>query len=106
MNIYTVQRQDQFEHDFPCDLITNIGCYTTMSKALKAAKREYERMHDEYENEMLKYSDKDICDRDKYGSGVLHVEADDECGYYAIIFCSEEHCAIHCVWVNEWKLED
>lgn len=102
MNIYTVQRQDKFDYDFSVTLL-NLGYYTDKAKAIERAKKEYESMQGEYEDEMLKYSDKDMYDPDEYGSGSLYVEADDEDGFYYIGFGADEHFESHCTWVEVWK---
>ena len=85
MKIYTVQRQDKFDYDFSVSLV-NLGCYSDKAKAIARANKEYGCMQGEYEDEMLKYSDKDIYDPDEYSSGALYVETDDEDGYYGIVF--------------------
>lgn len=105
MKVYTVQRQDEFDYDFSV-LLTNLGCYADKAKAIARSKAEYERMQGEYEDEMLKYSDTDIYDPEEYCSGALDVEADDECGFYAITFGAEEHYETHGVWVDEWKVQE
>lgn len=104
MKIYTVQRQDKFDYDFSA-LLVNLGCYSDKTKAIARAKREYERMQGEYEDEMLKYSDKDIYDPEEYDSGALYVETNDEDGYYIITYGADEHYESHGVWVDEWDLE-
>ena len=105
MKIYTVQRQDKFDYDFSVSLV-NLGCYSDKAKAIARAKKEYGCMQGEYEDEMLKYSDKDIYDPNEYDSGALYVETDDEDGYYIITFGADEHYESHGVWVDEWELEE
>lgn len=105
MKIYTVQRQDKFDYDCSV-LLTNIGCYTDKAKAIARSKSEYESMQGEYEDQMEKYSDKDIYDPEEYGSGALYVEEDNECGYYIITFGLHEDYETHGVWVDEWELQE
>lgn len=105
MKVYTVHRQDKFDYDFSVELV-NLGCYTDKAKAVARAKKEYECMQGEYEDKMLKYSDKDIYDPDEYGSGALYVETDDEYGFYLISFGTDEHYESHIAWVDEWEVEE
>lgn len=59
MKNYTVERMDKYDYDFSVE-IKKGGCYSDKEKALKRAKEIYEMMCGEYENEMLRYSDKDV----------------------------------------------
>ena len=105
MKVYTVERQNKFDYDFSVELL-KIGCFFDRAKAIALAKEKFESMQGEYEDEMLKYSDKDIYDPDEYDSGALYVEEDDEYGYYCISFGAEEHYESHIVWVEEWDVEE
>ena len=104
MRVYTVHRQNKFDYDFSVELL-NFGCYVNKEKAMAEAKREFGRMQGEYEDEMLKYSDRDVYDPDEYDSGALYVEADDEDGFYFISFGAQDHYESHIVWVDEWEVQ-
>lgn len=105
MKIYTVLRQNKIDYDFSVELL-KVGCFLGKAKAIALAKKEYESMQAEYEDQMLKYSDKDIYDPDEYESGATYTEEDDEHGYYCISFGIDEHYESHCVWVDEWDVEE
>lgn len=105
MKVYTVQRQNKFDYDCSVELL-NLGCYADKEKAIARAKQEYERMQGEYEDEMLKYSDKDVYDPDDYDSGALYVEADDEEGFYLITYGADEHYENHIAFVDEWEVQE
>ena len=105
MKVYTVQRQDKIDYDFSVELL-NLGCFASKEKAAERAMVEYESMQGEYEDQMLKYSDKDIYDPDEYGSGALYVEEDIADGYYVITYGADEHHECHSVWVDEWDIEE
>ena len=103
MKVYTVYRQDKFDYDFSVSLL-KLGCYSDRDKAVEVAKKEYESMHGEYEDEMLKYADKNIYDPEEFGSGALFVEEDD--GVYFISFGADEDYESHTAWVDEWDVEE
>lgn len=73
-------------------------------KALQRAKKIYESMCGEYEDEMVRYSDKDYYEDES--DGALYVEEDAENGYYEISFGYEEHHEYHSVAVEEWELKE
>lgn len=105
MKVYTVERQNKFDYDFAVELL-KVGCFLDMQKAIELAKKEYESIQAEYEDQMLKYSDEDIYNPHEHDSGALYVEEDDECGFYFISFGNDEHYESHCVWVEEWDVTE
>ena len=103
MKIYTVERMDKYDYDFSVE-IKKYGAFRDRKKALKRAKEIYERMCGEYEDKMLRYSDKDVYS-DEY-NGSLYVEEDPEYGYYEISFGCDGPYECHSVAVEEWEMED
>lgn len=103
MKIYTVEGMDKYDYDFSVEL-TKHGCFADKGKALQTAKRVYETMCGEYEDEMVRYSDEDSYE--DIASGKLYVEEDPENGYYCIAFGFEEHYECHSVAVEEWEIEE
>ena len=103
MKIYTVERMDKYDYDFSVQ-IKKGGCYSDKNKALERAKKVYESMCGEYEDEMLRYSDED--EYPEVGEGALEVEEDPENGYYRISFGFEEDYEVHCIAVEEWEMEE
>ena len=104
MQVYTVHRQNKYDYDFSVELL-NLGCYADKEKAMEEAKREYERMQGEYEDDMLHYSDTAAYDPDEYDSGALYVESDDEDGFYFISFGAKDKYESHIVWVDEYEVD-
>lgn len=102
MKIYTVNRQDKVDYDCSVCLL-KLGCFSDRDKAVEIAKKEYQSMQGEYEDKMLKYSNKDIYDPEEYSSGALFVEEDN--GLYFISFGADEEYESHTVWVEEWDLD-
>ena len=89
MKVYTVERMDKYDYDFSVE-IRKEGCYSDKNKALERAKKVYESMCSEYEDDMLRES----------------VEEDPEYGYYAISFGYDEDYEFHSVAVEEWEMEE
>lgn len=103
MRIYTVERMDKYDYDFSV-VLRKCGAFEDRKKAIRKAKEVYDSMCGEYEDEMLRYSDKDeYIDEDE---GALHVIKDAVFGYYKISFGTEENHEVHSVAVEEWEVEE
>lgn len=103
MKIYTVERMDKYDYDFSVEL-KKCGAFEDRKKAIRKAKEVFDSMCGEYEDEMLRYSDKDeYIDEDE---GALHVIKDAVFGYYKISFGAEENYEVHSVAVEEWEVEE
>ena len=103
MKIYTVERMDKYDYDFSVE-IKKYGAFRDRKKAIKKAKEVFNSMCGEYEDDMERYSDKDIyIDEDE---GALHVSKDAVFGYYKISFGAEESYECHSVAVEEWEMEE
>lgn len=103
MKVYTVQRQDKYDYDFSV-LTINCGCFTSHEQAKQCAKRKYNDLCKECENEIAEFSNEAYYEEP--ADGLLEVEKDDEHGFYAISFGCEEDHESHIVWVDEWEVKE
>lgn len=103
MKIYTVERMDKYDYDFSVE-IKKYGAFRDRNNALKKAKEVYHSMCSEYEDDIERYSDKDIYIDEDVGG--LYVIKDNEFGYYQISYGADENYEAHSVAVEEWEMED
>ena len=80
MRVYTVERMDKYDYDFSVE-IKKYGAFRDRNNALKKAKEVYHSMCGEYEDDIERYSDKDVYIDEDVGG--LYVIEDNEFGYYA-----------------------
>lgn len=103
MKVYTVERMDKFDYDFSVE-IKKYGAFRDRKKAIKRAKEVFDSMCGEYEDDMKRYSDKDVYINED--AGKLYVEKDNVFGYYQISFGADENYEAHSVAVEEWEMEE
>ena len=91
MKIYTVERMDKYDYDSSVE-IKKYGAFRDRKRAIKKAKEVFNSMCGEYEDDIERYSDKDVyIDED---TGGLYIIKDNEFGYYQISYGAGENYEI------------
>lgn len=114
MEIYIVQEFSRADYDFSTDIEYH-GAYVDKDNAIKASKEVFEKLKHQYEDEIAKYTRKDDENYDNddedydeafYEEGEVEFYAEEDRGFYAFSFGSEEDYELHEVKVVKCVLHE
>lgn len=103
MEIYIVQEFSRSDYDFSID-IEHHGAYVSQDEAIDKAKKIFEKLKQSYEEEINKYTPKEDTDYDEDDDedfeyfdedGEVEFYIEDDKGFYAFSFGSEEDYELH-----------
>lgn len=100
MKVYNVMSMSKYDYDFSVNLHQN-GCYANKQDAINQKEKVVAFYKNIFSEEIEKYGDKELYpERD---GAALYIE--DEEIYFAMSYGSDEHHAIHQVWIDELEVK-
>lgn len=100
MKVYNVMSMSKYDYDFSVNLHQN-GCYANKQDAINQKEKEVAFYKNIFSEEIEKYGDKELYPESD--GAALYIE-DDEI-YFEMSYGSDEHHAIHQVWIDELEVK-